>query len=124
MKHLIVILAILAAGAAMGQSMQEQKTCYVQAHKVATKGVSVSNHYDPRTKTCWVREFKNTNGVIDESVYNAFEPGISEAEFSGAPLTPAMHHLSDVTGALCFVHDTMCKNVAEFESLVKQRYGL
>lgn len=63
------------------------------------------------------------NGAIDESVYNAFEPTISEAEFAGVPITPVIHRLSDVTGVICFVHDTLCNNLAEFESFVKQRYG-
>jgi len=122
---LTALASICLSALAMGQTMQEQKACYDQAHKVASKGelVSVSNHYDARTKTCWVREYSNMNGAIDESVYNAFEPGVAEAEFAGVPLNPTMHHLSDVIGVICFVHDTMCKNVAEFESLAKQRYG-
>ena len=109
--QLAFVFVMLTVGA-MGQTMQEQKACYVQAHKVASKGVVVSNHYDARTKTCWVKEFQITSG--DESVYNAFEPGVSEAEFAGASANGVV---------LCFVHDTMCKNVAEFESLAKKRYG-
>lgn len=55
---MFIIGWLLAATAAHCQTMQEQKTCYDQANKVAAKGMVVSNHYDARTKTCWVKEFE------------------------------------------------------------------
>jgi hypothetical protein len=120
MKQTILILTVLlTAVAALGQSLQDQKACYVQAHKVASKDpkVIVSNHYDGHTHKCWVKEFRETNGVVVESVYNAFEPNVWESEFSGV-----------TTGAydektICFVGDTHCEGLVEFEVLVKQRYG-
>jgi len=112
---LILLLLTIATATAMGQSLQDQKACYAQAQKVANKGpfIQVSNHYDARSKTCWVKEFKQTNKAIDESVYNAFEPNTWESEFAGIADGPW----------LCYVHDVKCSNIAEFERLVKQRYG-
>jgi len=121
MKHILMLFVLgFATTVAMGQDVDPfkiQRACYVQAHKVASKGtlVSVSNHYDARTKTCWVKEFQNTNGAVDESVYNAFEPNISEAEFAGSNF--------GYVKVVCFVHDRVCQNVAEFETLAKARYG-
>jgi hypothetical protein len=120
MKRTILILALLTTAAAMGQSLQDQRACYVQAHKVASKGAHVTNHFDARTKTCWVREFSNTNGAIDVSVYNAFEPNISEAEFAGNTSGPNQPSLQAV---ICFVHETKCSNKLDFDRLAKQRYG-
>ena len=112
MRNTMLILLLFTAGA-MAQSLQDQKACYVQAHKVANKDREVSNHYDARTKTCWVKEYKDTNGAIDESIYNAFEPNTWESEFAGMGDRPS----------LCYVRDTKCGTIAEFEKLVKQRYG-
>lgn len=63
------------------------------------------------------RNLKQTNHTIDESIYNAFEPNISEAE-----LADNVPQINNVT-VICFVHNVMCKNVEEFERLAKQRYG-
>ncbi|HEX3642348.1 MAG TPA: hypothetical protein VHV10_13740 [Ktedonobacteraceae bacterium] len=120
MKQTILILTVLlTAVAALGQSLQDQKACYVQAHKVADKDpkVTVSNHYDAHTHKCWVKEFRETNGSVVESVYNAFEPNVWESEFSG-----------DTTGAydaktICFVGDTHCEGLVDFELRVRQQYG-
>jgi len=115
MKRIIVILVLMTAATAIGQSLQDQKACYIQAHKVASKGLNkvVSNHFDSRTHTCWVKEYSNINGAIDESVYNAFEPNTWESEFAGVGDHPW----------LCYVHDVKCSSVADFEKLAKQRYG-
>ena len=141
MKHIVLMFVLLTTVAAMGQSLENQKACYVQAHKVASKetGTVVSNHYDGRTHTCWVKEFKETKSVagiaVDESVYNAFEPNVWEAEFAGAvtvsatatadnPFAKLLKPSTPIPqAAICFVNDTKCSNVAEFEKLVKQRYG-
>jgi hypothetical protein len=122
---IILILVLLTTAVAMGQSLQDQKACYVQAHKIASKdpNVTVSNHFDAHTQTCWVKEFmtyKVTTNPVDswyvgESIYNAFEPSVSEAGFYGLRPTPKR--------VVCFVHDTTCSNIAEFEKLAKQRYG-
>lgn len=116
MTRTILIFVLLTAATAMGQSLQDQRACYVQAQKVASKdsGVTVSNHYDARTKTCWVKEFQVINGATGESIYNAFEPNTWESEFSSSPATKSL---------ICFVRDTKCRNLAEFEKLAKQRYG-
>src|SRR5260370_40118518 len=85
MKQAIVIFVLLTAATGMGQSLQDQKACYVQAHKVASKdpATHMSNHFDARTKTCWVKEQQEVNGAVHEGVYNAFEPNVWEAEFTG-----------------------------------------
>jgi hypothetical protein len=115
MKRTILIFVLVTAATAMGQSLQDQKACYVQAQKVASKDpkVMVSNHYDARSKTCWVKEYQEVDGAIDESVYNAFEPNVWVSEFSGAGDHPS----------ICYVHDVRCTTIAEFEKLAKQRCG-
>ena len=137
------LLLVFFASIAWGQSLQDQKACYVQTQKVASKDprVAVSNHYDARTQTCWVKEFmfiklpagkplfsakeiqagggKLTNPIdswyTSESIYNAFEPDTRESDFSG--FSPSQ------LGTWCMVRDTKCNTIAEFEKLAKQRYG-
>jgi hypothetical protein len=119
MKQTILILTVLlTAVAALGQSLQNQKACYVQAQKVVSKdpATHMSNHFDARTHTCWVKEYREVNGAIHESVYNAFEPNVWEAEFAGNT-TP-----KDASN-ICWVGDNKCSNIAEFEKLAKKQYG-
>jgi hypothetical protein len=115
MKQTILILLLLTSIAAMGQSLEDEKACQVQAQKVGSKdaGVRVSSHYDANTKTCWVKEFQSPNGATHETIFDAHKLS-SESEFSSIPATKSI---------LCWVRDTKCKSFAEFEKLVKQQYG-
>ena len=114
MKQIILIVALLAH-AATGQSVENQKACDVQAQNVSSKdaGVKVSNHYDVDNKTCWVKEIQIIQGTKHVSIYNTSKLS-SESEFSS---TPSSNRI------VCWVRDIKCKNLAEFEKLVKQQYG-
>lgn len=109
------ILVLLTAVGAMGQNLEDQKACSVQAQKVGYKdaGVTISSHYDASTKTCWVKEFQFINKATHVSIYDASKLS-SESEFSSTPATKSL---------VCWVRDTKCKNLAEFEKLAKQLYG-
>lgn len=102
----------------MGQS-NPQKTCFDQAAKVADKSVSYSNHYDARTKTCWVEEWTNTTSAQDHVVYsrwvfNAFEKNSTESYFFGE-LGKAPY--------ICYVGSTHCISTEDFDQLVNKKYG-
>jgi hypothetical protein len=115
-------IAFLLATAAHCQSLKTQKACYDQALKVAETPPSgaivkvMANHYDARSKTCWVKQFWQLNDMtVNESVYNAFEPGVFEAEYGGI--------VWGGPGTLCFVHNVLCNNMVEFERLAVKYYG-
>lgn len=124
MKNIIVVLLLTAAVMGQTQTIRNQKACYDQAAKVekdsiTKNGGSFSNHFDPRTKMCWVEEFSNFGTApvtYYRSVYNAFEPSeLAEASFAG--------ELGKKPG-YCWVGDKECHTINEFDMLVSQRYGL
>jgi hypothetical protein len=143
MKKLLMVL-LMFVGCAWGQDLKDQRACYVQAHKVASKNptMTVTNHYDAHTKTCWVKEYRFykvaggptpfdytiVNGVtrkvppdyrdrwfVEETIYNAFEDSV-DAYFSAKEIP------EEIT-LMCNVHSTYCKNIVEYEALTKKQYG-
>jgi len=133
MKRAILIIVLLTAAAAMGQSsLKAQQTCYTQAQKAARRnprvinryGVrihlyTVTNHYDAGTGTCWLKEAGSgeLNGEKEpltyEVVFNPFELDNNPAEYLG----------SDSAAVMCKVDGEYCIGLFKFEQLTKQRYG-
>jgi hypothetical protein len=142
---LTALASICLSALAMGQTMQEQKACYDQAHKVAHKSVllTVYNHYDARTKTCWIMEVTDTTiapaKAGDPAFGSMFPMTRSEAEYFNnhyAGLykdiivfnafeenSTDAYYIGPAQGSdACHVDDKQCHSLEEFNTLVKSRY--
>jgi hypothetical protein len=125
MKRTIFIIVLLTALAAMGQSrMQAEKTCYQRLRELdkdSTIGFTLTNHYDPRTGRCFIREFHRD--MPDGEPFQHFTQEVISDAFEMHTLLAVYLLRSDTKPDLCFVHETNCKSQAEFDRLVKQQFG-
>jgi hypothetical protein len=132
----IALLCVLSATVARGQNVdpfKAQRACYVEAQKATGENplLGVNNHYDARTKTCWITKiehFVSHNDFplppnqfrLNITIWNAFERQPT-ALYLGPD--PELDHKSFKTDRdACNVDGIECRSLDGFYKMVNARH--